>query len=367
MVKIIDCTIQNFMRSIKYKRIIAFGVGRQFERFVIFYKLEKQIICAVDNDPSKQNKKVCINNEVINVFSPLYLQNANIRDTVILITSFFEFANIIQQLDSISNIENIECYVCSFMQENCEKQNISFAWGKQLIPKIIHYCWFGGNELPDRLKYYMESWNKLCPDYEIKRWDETNYDISKNQYMSEAYEHKKWGFVPDYARLDIIYQYGGIYLDTDVEIIRNFDDLLSASSFMGFFDINSVNLGIGFGAQKGNELIMKMRNYYNNKTFVKLDGSLDMRVCNEYQDPVLKEYGFKMDNSMQSINNNILYPVEVFNPEGKTGYHKNYSNNTHSIHRSQMSYIDKKIKKNYFEGVQKIRDRMEKYSAGNMF
>ena len=121
------------------------------------------------------------------------------------------------------------------------------------IPKIIHYCWVGGSPKPQSVLYCIESWKRNCPDYEIREWNETNYDFTKNKYMQQAYEAQKWGFVPDYARLDIIYEYGGIYLDTDVEMVRNFDELLSRSSFFGFEDTGEgsffVACGLGFGAQ----------------------------------------------------------------------------------------------------------------------
>ena len=102
-----------------------------------------------------------------------------------------------------------------------------------MIPKKIHYCWFGGNPLPELAIRCIESWKKYCPDYEIIRWDESNYDVTKNKYMYQAYENKRWGFVPDYARLDIIYNYGGIYLDTDVELLNSLDDLLDQKCFLG--------------------------------------------------------------------------------------------------------------------------------------
>ena len=92
-----------------------------------------------------------------------------------------------------------------------------------MIPKIIHYCWIGGTPLPEIAKKCIESWKKCCPDYEIREWNESNYDFTQNVYMKEAYEVKKWGFVPDYARLDIIYRYGGFYLDTDVELLKSLD------------------------------------------------------------------------------------------------------------------------------------------------
>ena len=95
-----------------------------------------------------------------------------------------------------------------------------------MIKKTINYCWFGKSELDEKSRLCIESWKKIMPDYEIKRWDESNYDVNKNSFVKEAYENKKWAFVSDYARLDIIYNYGGIYLDTDVEVIKTFDDLL---------------------------------------------------------------------------------------------------------------------------------------------
>ena len=128
-----------------------------------------------------------------------------------------------------------------------------------MIPKIIHYCWFGGNEIPEHDKKCIESWKKYCPDYKIIRWDESNYDYKKNSYMREAYEAKKWGFVPDYARLDIVYEHGGIYLDTDVELVKNIDELLEHKAYMGF-EVGGefVSPGLGFGAEKNFPLFKKM-------------------------------------------------------------------------------------------------------------
>ena len=102
-----------------------------------------------------------------------------------------------------------------------------------MIPKIIHYCWFGGNPLPESAKKCIDSWKKYCPNYEIREWNETNYDLSSNHYMEEAYSRKIWGFVPDYARLDIVYQHGGIYMDVDVEVVRSMDELLNNAFYMG--------------------------------------------------------------------------------------------------------------------------------------
>ena len=103
-----------------------------------------------------------------------------------------------------------------------------------MIPKIIHYCWFGGNPLSDDAKRYIASWKKYCPDYEIREWNESNFDINENDYCREAYEQKKWAFVTDYVRLKALYEYGGIYMDTDVEVVKPLDPLLSYDALSGY-------------------------------------------------------------------------------------------------------------------------------------
>ena len=124
-----------------------------------------------------------------------------------------------------------------------------------MIPKVIHYCWFGHNPLPERYKEWIKSWKRYCPDYEIVEWNESNYDVTKHPYMRAAYDAKKWGFVSDYARLDIIYENGGIYLDTDVELVKNLDELLYQEGFAGVDSSGRLSTGLGFGARKGLRLI----------------------------------------------------------------------------------------------------------------
>ena len=162
-----------------------------------------------------------------------------------------------------------------------------------MIPKIIHYCWVGNAPKPKSVLYCIESWKKFCPDYEIREWNESNYDFTKNKYMKQAYEAKKWGFVPDYARLDIIYEYGGIYLDTDVEIIRSFDELLDQEAFMGFEETGEktyyVNCGQGFGAVPHHEIIKKARDLYEHISFYKEDGTLNMLASPHYTTKILEQ------------------------------------------------------------------------------
>lgn len=207
-----------------------------------------------------------------------------------------------------------------------------------MIPKVIHYCWFGGNPLPPLAQKCIDSWKKYCPDYEIIEWNESNYDITKNNYMREAYEAKKWGFVPDYARKDIIYEYGGIYLDTDVEIVKSFDDLLSNKAFFGMEKPGQVALGLGFGAEKGNELIRELRDIYIGKSFKNEDGTLNLTPCTEYETPMLIERGLAKNNEHQVVCGVHIYPTEYFAP--KDGYQADtvITENTHSIHYYNLSW-----------------------------
>lgn len=215
------------------------------------------------------------------------------------------------------------------------------------IPKIIHYCWFGGAPIPEKDKACIESWRKFCPDYEIIEWNESNYDIAKNRYMKEAYEVKKWGFVPDYARLDIVYTQGGIYLDTDVEIIRNIDPLLEDEAFMGFEDGKFVALGLGFGAAKGNPHIKAMRDVYEDVSFINPDGSFNTLPIPHYTTDYLLEKGLKQNDTHQQIEGISIYPKAYFCPRDYYTGAMSLTENSYTIHHYNASWLSDKEKKNY--------------------
>lgn len=207
-----------------------------------------------------------------------------------------------------------------------------------MIPKIIHYCWFGGNPIPEKDRRCIESWKKMCPDYEIKKWDESNYDISKNSYMKEAYDAKKWGFVPDYARLDIIYNHGGIYVDTDVELIKNVDDLLENHAFMGFEDGKHVSPGLIIAAEPHHETIGKLMDIYTDRHFLKEDGSLDLTPSPTMNTDFLMERGLLPNNKMQTVSDITIYPTEYFCPKDYYSGKLNETENTYSIHWFNASW-----------------------------
>ena len=228
------------------------------------------------------------------------------------------------------------------------------------IPKIIHYCWVGGNPKPQSVLYCIESWKRHCPDYEIREWNETNYDFTKNEYMRQAYEAKKWGFVPDYARLDIVYEHGGIYLDTDVEMVRSFDHLLEHSCFFGFEDTgdgeNYVNCGHGFGAVPHHDAVKMARDLYEQVSFTNGDGSLNLLASPYYTTQSLRQLGLVQENRDQVLGNVQVYGSDVLCPKNFRTGKLHQTSRTVSIHHFTASWVDEKIKQEMAH-QQKIKNR----------
>ena len=213
------------------------------------------------------------------------------------------------------------------------------------IPKIIHYCWFGKGELPKLAKKCIKSWKKYCPDYEIICHNEDNFDLNQNRYLSEAYKAGKWAFVSDYVRLKVIYDNGGIYLDTDVELIKPIDDLLSNEGFMGFDEKGIVATGLGFGAEKGNEIVAEFLKDYDNISFILPDGSYDVTPCPDRNTEALKRLGMDITNTNQNFKGVTFFPDEYFCPMNYYTGKKTITKNTYSIHHYSASWTSKVTKR----------------------
>lgn len=218
-----------------------------------------------------------------------------------------------------------------------------------MIPKVIHYCWFGDGEMPEKDKQNIEGWKKLNPNYQIIRWDESNYDVKKNAYMSECYSVPKWGFVPDYARTDVIYHYGGFYFDTDVELKKPLDSLIEENCVMGFEKVDSVNHGHGFAAEKGNPIIKELLDFYDGIHFVNPDGSLNMTASPVYITNLLVKHGLKLNGKEQHIDGIHIFPVEYFCPKDYLTGIISLTPNTIGVHHFNLSWMDQ-------EDIQKMKE-----------
>jgi hypothetical protein len=209
-----------------------------------------------------------------------------------------------------------------------------------MIPKIIHYCWFGRGEKPALAQMCISACKKYLSDYELKEWNEDNFDINSNQYVKEAYENKKWAFVSDYVRLYALYNEGGVYLDTDCELLGRIDSFLTNPAFSGYESKEAILTAI-MGAEKGNEWIKLLLDYYENRSFYNQDGSLDITTNVIIISNLTKEqYGCKYDGKQINIPGKFtIYPVDYFCPKSCITGELNLTENSVAIHHFNASWI----------------------------
>lgn len=224
-----------------------------------------------------------------------------------------------------------------------------------MIPKIIHYCWFGGNPLPKAAKDCINSWKKHCPDYQIIEWNESNFDVNSNLYTKQAYENKKWAFVTDVVRLYALCNYGGIYMDTDVEVIQPLDRFLTHHGFSGFEDPENIPTGI-MAAEKDHPLFRKLLSYYDDRPFI-VDGQPDLTTNVTTITNMLLPEGFQPNNTYQVVAGLALYPYDYFCPRDIHTLKLVVTENTYTIHHFAGSWLPKedvarqkyKLRKNWLE------------------
>lgn len=218
-----------------------------------------------------------------------------------------------------------------------------------MIPKIIHYCWFGRNPLPESAQKCIASWRKFFPDYEIKEWNEDNFDVNSIPYTQQAYEAKKYAFVSDYARFWILYHYGGLYFDTDVEVIRSMDAIIARGPFMGCekpaIDGSDplrmdVAPGLGLGVNPGLGLYKEILESYDSFHFINPDGSLNKTTIVEYTTKILCKHGLKNTHDIQQVAGVWIYPHDFFAPKNVDTKELVITENTVSIHHYDSSWAE---------------------------
>lgn len=207
-----------------------------------------------------------------------------------------------------------------------------------MIPKKIHYCWFGRGEKTKLAKRCIASWGKYCTDYEIIEWNEDNFDINYNAYTRRCYENKQWAFLSDYVRLVVVNENGGVYFDTDVEVVKNFDELLRYSAFYGFEDDLHVNTGEGFGAEQGHSTVQEMLKEYS----ILLEGEHDVIGCPILNTQALVKKGLILDGKKQELDGSIVLPKEYLNPYNDLTGQLNKTKDTYAIHWYSKSWLSKK-------------------------
>lgn len=362
--------IESFAEKVKEKKIYCFGAGKALTEFLAEPEteyLKDNIKYIVDNAKEKQGDIIKYSNKCISVISfEKMLQSISLDDVIVITTK--RFVEILEQLSNCDQLSTVDCYIYYYLrmeQNDYERDQVIIpkafsAEAEICIPKKIHYCWFGRGEIPKQNRIWMESWKKYCPDYQIIEWNEENYDVSKNLYMKQAYERGKWAFVSDYARVDIISEYGGVYLDTDVELIRNIDDLLKNKAFCGFESRNFVSFGLGFGAVKKNSIIEALKNDYENRKFVMENGQLNEITCPVYQTDLLVKCGLIRNGQMQILEDITVYPERVLCGISPFSYKMTQKpDDTYSVHHFSGSWLSKEeqvIKKQIIQNIHELEN-----------
>lgn len=224
------------------------------------------------------------------------------------------------------------------------------------IPKIIHYCWLSGEEYPELIQKCINSWKEKLPDYEIKLWSTENFDVNICRYTKEAFEVKKYAFVSDYVRLYVLYNEGGIYLDSDIEVLRKFDDLLSNHAFTCFEKNHSVAAWI-FGSEKGNPLFKDFLDYYEGKPFILSNGEYDLTPNPIPITDICVKNGLVLNGVEQDLGNIKIYPKDYFCPYDRATEELNITDNTYAIHYYNGAWISGKKK----QIISKRKEVIKKY------
>lgn len=353
------------------KKIVIYGAG-MIGKIVIpslacKYRIADRIDCYIDGDFLKVGGVVKTEVGNFEVRSIDYLNECNL-DRVILISNS-NFYDIVNLLDGISNLNEVNAYLYPLLAINNNKEILNYQIRKrdnvEKIPRIIHYFWFGGGKIPTTLQLCLKSWGELCPDYRILRWDESNYNVNKYKYTREAYQQKRYGFVTDMARLDILYNYGGIYFDTDVTLLKRPDVLLYQDGFIATEKWGNINSGGGCGFTPHHFIVKELLEYRKQFNFIRENGSLNVETNGWYETSFFCKYGFLPDGSEQVIKNITLYPSFVFHPYDYISCESNITESTISIHNYSGSWMDKndmlnrtKSQNEYYNLLRRIKNRI---------
>ncbi len=206
-----------------------------------------------------------------------------------------------------------------------------------MIPKVIHYCWFGGGPKNELIEKCIASWKRFCPDYEVIEWNESNYDVLSHPFMKKAFENRKWAFVSDYARIDLLYRLGGVYLDTDVELLKSLDSFMDLDFFAGFENEKYVAFGLGVGSVAGHPVLRDLLDAYDRLELS--DHFFDVTTCPQLQTEALVKRGLVCNNRTQVVDGCHVFSSDYFCPMSYYTGKTEITENTVSIHHYDMSWL----------------------------
>jgi len=311
------------------------------------YDLLGRVVFYIDNSPDAQGRKVTVGDRSVDI-KPVTALTDTGKNTVMII-AVSRYAEILDQLEQIPCTRDMSCYIMPMMciHNFCSDSSEGgfILSDKPLIPKKIHYMWIGKKQLPSNLQKCIDSWKTYCPDYEIIQWNENNYDVDKHPYMRAAYEKGAYGFVPDYARLDILYQHGGIYMDTDVEVIKCLDLLLYQEAFCGVEKWQVLNFGGCSGAIKGHPMLGEFLKAREDVMFLDAEGRQNTFTCGYYDTNAAIKNGYCINGRTQNIRGMNIYASDYFHPYDYMSGHVHMTEHTYSVHWFNGGWLDERMKR----------------------
>ena len=363
--KIAGNSFEEFHDAAQKKKIIAFGASDFLRVISLNYKelqLEHCIESVVDNDAGKQGGHIMINGSMKPVISPDSLQGYNDDSFAVLISSDVYAYEIYRQLETMLGNNAVDIFVLPLMisahvDDVTGEHMLTGCNGKEKIPKTIHYFWFSGEKKDELTLRCIESWKRACPDYELKEWNSSNFDVTANLFAHEAYKQRKWAYVSDYARLDTVYKYGGIYLDLDVVLYKSLDVLLKNDFFVGFGPIRDIEAAV-FGAAKGCALVKEMMDIYRDMEF---DMETSMRLPNLQPlllDRFFEGKGFQINGKYQERDGMAIYPRDLFSAKNWFTGEYEVTDAALGIHECAGGWVGKNgkgSKQTRAEGIRKLR------------
>lgn len=351
--KTLNADMDKFLQYIVGKKLYIYGLGDIFQGLVkkeIYADLQKNVAGYIDN--RKAGGKI----EVLGQKFPVYaVEDLKEREQGIVLLCSTRYIDEMYQILCAQNFpDTIECFVLPLIwavsggqdDDSIKRriENSNSSRGK--IEKKIHCFWFSNDRKPEAYQRCMDSWKRICPDYEIIEWNARNYDWEKNRFMKQAFEKKKWAFVSDFARLDVIYHYGGIYLDMDVELLKSLDPWLQFSAFFNFGTQNDIDLGSGFGSIKMHPVLRTLLELYENADFLDKNGE---PMTERYMQPQLirerfPHMGIHMNGNMQLVNDVLVLPRKYHTPVDDF-FLQNFvqCNDTRSIHHYNAGWVSKEM------------------------
>ncbi len=355
----------DYFATLRTKDIICWGSGKHFRNITCPFLCNSGLIENLNGFVGVSDKEtVDVQGRSYEVLGKEKLTELDSTKTIILI-AVTGYEEIINQLQSDARLSGFEAIPSIFLESlyediallSCQKPPLNYRkHDKPLIPRIIHAIWFSGDPMPELYLRCLDSWRKFAPDYEIKIWNLETYKPDHCLFFEQAIEHKNWAFASDYARADLLYRYGGIYMDFDVEMLRPIDDLLYNDAYMSFESLDRIECGSGMGSKPGHPIIREICESYENRPYLKPDGTWDNSTCPVRYTQIIEKHGLKKDGSFQQVEDITIYPFEVLTCKSfDTGiiYRTNYS---YTIHHHNGSWIPDPAYRAMGERYERIRE-----------